>query len=178
MPTRSFTAKLLTAVAIGAVLMMVLTRRPGTGQIAGPFETVGKISPISVRVVNQGVNNGYPSLIQDKQGTLWCAWVSARQRDPLQPYNVSNYEEGDMIVLRARRKGKWSEPVILNTNFGVNFSPVLAEDAGGNIFVVWSSRREGRYRLFSRRVGQDLSMGSEIEILPAEDSADTQPPAL
>ncbi|MCP5114694.1 MAG: DUF3604 domain-containing protein, partial [bacterium] len=70
-------------------------------------------------------------------------------------------------VLRVRRQGKWSEPLILNTNFGVNFSPVLAEDAGGNIFVVWSSRREGRYRLFSRRVGQDLSMGSEIEILPA-----------
>ncbi|MCP5109959.1 MAG: hypothetical protein GY953_03905, partial [bacterium] len=160
-------AKLLTAGAIGAILLLVATRQPGTGQTSGPFETVGRITPISVRVVNQGVNNGYPSIIRDRQGNLWCAWVSARQKDPLLPYNVSNYEEGDMIVLRSRKQGKWGEPLVLNTNFGVNFSPVVAEDAGDNIVVVWSSRRDGRYRLYSRRVGQDMSMGSEMEVLPA-----------
>jgi uncharacterized protein DUF3604 len=160
-------ARLITALLVGAALLFVVARDRGTGQSPAEFETVGELEPISVRVFGQGKNNGYPSMIRDRQGNFWCVWVSARRKDPLLPYKAGEYGEGDMIVLRKRTGEKWGEPVFLNTNYGVNFRPVLAEDSSGSIFVAWSSRREGRYRLYSRRVSQDLSLGSENEILTA-----------
>ncbi len=157
-------AKWLAGAVAAAALWLAARPDAGARGSAPTFETVGKIHPVSVPVNGQGTNNGYPALLEDRSGNLWCVWISTRQR------NVNdwrNYAEGDAVILRKKTGKRWSEPVILNTNFGVNFAPSLAEDAAGNIFVVWSSRRKGRYRLYSRRVGRDLSLGSEIQVLPA-----------
>ncbi len=159
--------KLLSLALFGASAALLVSVRRAATQPTAALETVGRISPISVPVQGQGVNNGYPSLLRDHQGNLWCAWVSARQRDAFQSYRADRYEEGDMILLRARKGDSWSDPLILNTNFGVNFEPVLAEDGNGDILAVWSSRRNGEYGLYSRRIGQDLSLGSELRIVPS-----------
>ena len=166
MVARRAVLPLATAAVLAAVLYMTTVRR-GTAQAPAALETDGAIVPVSVPENTQPVNNGYPALIRDRQGSLWCAWVSARLRDPLAPRHGAPYEEGDMIVLRARRNGKWGEAVMLNANFGVNFAPALAEDGAGNIIAVWSSRREGVDGIYWRRVGQDLSLGSELRVTPA-----------
>jgi len=153
----------LTAAALMAVFCLAVLRR-GTAQAPPELTTDGAISAISVPENDQPVNNGYPSLIQDRFGNLWCAWVSARLRDP----EVKGpYQEGDMIVIRKRHGETWSEAVILNTNFGVNLAPVLAQDPGGEIIAVWSSRRGGEDGIWWRRVRQDLSLGSEGRVPPA-----------
>jgi hypothetical protein len=137
---------------------------------AGPasvLETDGALVPISLPENGNPVNNGYPALLRDRRGDLWCAFVSTRLRDP---ETRGPYEEGDQIVLRARRDGKWSEERLLNTNFGVNFAPALAQDASGGIVVVWSSRREGVDGIWWRRLpGAELRVppAGRLEALPA-----------
>jgi len=156
----------IVVVVLAAVLCLAVARRNAT-QAAESLGTDGKILPVSVLLNGQNMNNGCPQLLRDRQGSLWCAWVSARQRDPLAAQNWAKYEEGDMIVLRARRNGQWSEPVTLNTNFGVNFAPVMAEDRDGAIYAVWSSRRHGEDGVWWRRVGPDLRLGNEVRVPPA-----------
>ena len=129
--------------------------------------TAGEIRMVSKLVQRQGMNHGFPDLFRDSRGNLWCAFVSARQRDPLRPYSFANYEEGDFIVVRRKTGGEWSDELVVSDYFGVNFQPVIAESANGDIVVVWTGRRRGRFALYSRRIGRDLSLGSETEILTA-----------
>ncbi len=157
----------LATAATAVLLLAVVMDRPGPSGTPSGFHTLGPLQEISVSEVGGNPNNGYPALLRDRRGNLWCAWVASRLREPLVPHDLNGYAEGDSILLRKRAGGRWSTAVTLNTNFGVNFEPALAEDPDGNIFVVWSSRRDGRYRLYARRAGQDLTLGSETQILPA-----------
>ncbi len=163
---RSWRVLAVTA-ALSGVLIWLGLARGGSTQAPPRLVTDGEIAAVSVTESGNTVNNGYPSLVRDRQGNLWCAWISARQRDPLTRRQNVPYEEGDMVVLRARRADKWSDAVILNTNFGVNFAPVLAPDGAGNILAVWGSRRDGVDGIWWRRVGPDLSLGSELRVDPA-----------
>jgi len=151
---------------LAAVISAVVWR---TVSAEAPFalETSGKITMVSVLENGQPVNNGYPSLIRDRRGNLWCAWISARLRDPAIRRHGVPYEESDMVAIRARKDGQWGDTVLLNTNVGVNFTPALAEDSQGNIIVVWASRRDGEDGIWWRRVGPDLSLGSELRVPPA-----------
>ena len=92
---------LATTLVIGLAITSQAVRQ-ASSQAAITLETQGQIAPISVEVNGQGVNNGYPDLIEDSQGNLWCAWVSARTRDPLLPHDHSNYEESDTILVRNK----------------------------------------------------------------------------
>ncbi len=155
----------LASVAVIAVILLAF--QPTTGQAPAQIETVGEISPISLRVNGQGVNHGFPDLIRDSRGDFWCAYVSARVRDPLLPFNVGKYEEGDFIVVRRKRNGEWSDELVVSEYFGVNFNPALAEDPDGNVFVVWTGRHDNEFALYSRRIGPDLSLGSQTKVLTA-----------
>ncbi len=163
---RSRQALAVTAALFGGLIWFSLARR-GSAQAPARLVTEREIVAVSVTENGNPVNNGYPSLIRDRQGNLWCAWISARQRDPLLRQQNVPYEEGDMVVLRERRADKWSDAVILNTNFGVNFAPVLAADKDGNIIAVWGSRRGGVDGIWWRRTGPELSLGSELRVPPA-----------
>lgn len=154
----------LTMLAGALFLILIATLRHGSGQAPGSLDTVGKIQAISVPENGQGVNNGYPSIARDGEGNLWCAFMTSRLEHPDQPYNVHQYQEGDSIALRERQNGQWLDPVILNTNFGVNLEPVVAASGDGNIYVVWTSRRNGEFGLYSRRSGPDRVLGSELRI--------------
>ncbi|HTM50625.1 MAG TPA: DUF3604 domain-containing protein [Bryobacteraceae bacterium] len=154
-------------IALLGGLMYSTGLRRGSAQAPSRLSSPGELETVSVNENGNPVNNGYPSLIRDRQGNLWCAWVTARLRDPLVKTQGPPYEEGDMIALRARKKGAWGPAVILNTNFGVNFAPVLAQDPAGNIIAVWSSRRNGEDGIWWRRAGGDLTLGSELRVSPA-----------
>src|SRR6266550_7202965 len=132
----------VTVCVLGSAMWFAVARR-GSAEAPTRLVTEGALTTISVEENGNPVNNGYPNLIRDRQGNLWCAWVSARLRNPLVKQQNAPYEEGDMIVLRSRKAGKWGQAAILNTNFGVSFAPALAEDSAGNIIAVWSSRRDG-----------------------------------
>lgn len=164
---------LFAALIIAGALYLSGLRR-GEAQSPPALVTAGELTPISVAENGQSVNNGYPDLMRDHQGNLWCAWISARQRDPEVKQQNAPYEEGDMVVLRAAKQGQWGRAIILNTNFGVNFKPVLGEDSQGNIIAVWSSRREGVDGIWWRRVSPDLALGSELRV-PQAGSLEANP---
>ncbi|MCC6540200.1 MAG: hypothetical protein IT162_21810, partial [Bryobacterales bacterium] len=152
------------AMGLAAVLLTMTVMRRGDAQAPPALATVGKPEMVSVPENGNPVNNGYPSLLAAKDGTVWCAWVSARLRDPATKDQGGTYEEGDMVVVRPRRAGKWGAAVMLNTNFGVSFSPEIAEDAAGNIIAVWSSRRGMEDGIWWRRVSPDSTLGSELRV--------------
>ncbi|MEO7653409.1 MAG: DUF3604 domain-containing protein, partial [Bryobacteraceae bacterium] len=153
----------MTAAVLIALLCLITIRR-GSAQAPVSIATAGQITTISVPENGNPVNNGYPNLLRDRDGDLWCAWITARLRNP----EVKGpYEEGDMVAIRARKNGQWGRAIMLNTNFGVNFAPVLAQDAAGSIIAVWGSRREGVDGIWWRRAGHDLSLGSELRVSPA-----------
>jgi hypothetical protein len=153
--------------AVAAFVFLMAGLRKGSTAPPAAVETAGKIEAVSLPENGQPVNNGYPDLIRDRQGNLWCAWASNRLRDPLQPYNAGQYAEGDSIVVRVRKGDKWSGEAILNTNFGVNIEPVIAPDPAGGVQVVWTSRRQGEYALYTRHVSAELNLAGEQKILPA-----------
>ncbi|MEZ5367026.1 MAG: DUF3604 domain-containing protein [Bryobacterales bacterium] len=132
-----------------------------------PLRTVGKIESISLMQYGQSFNHGFPDIIRSKAGDDWVAYVSARPKETPGPHKYDDYTEGDFIVVRRRHGGEWGDELVLNDDFGVNFDPKLAEDSAGNVFVVFVSRRNNEFALYSRRVGPDLSLGSETKILTA-----------
>ncbi len=155
----------LSAIALAALLLSRI--EPSRAQQGISLSTLGEIRMVSNLVMRQGMNHGYPDLFRDSHGNLWCAFVSARQRDPLLPYSYAKYEEGDFIIVRKKTGDTWSEEIVVSDYFGVNFQPVIAESGTGDIFVVWTSRRQNRFAIYSRRIGQNLSLGSETKILTA-----------
>jgi hypothetical protein len=156
------------AAAIAVLLLAIVVLGPiSEAQPPLALETVGAPAMVSVPENGNPVNNGYPSLLRARDGALWCAWTSARQRDPGVRRQNAPYEEGDMVVLRSRQAGKWGAAITLNTNFGVNFRPALAEDPAGNIIAVWSSRRGMEDGIWWRPVSKDGSPGSELRVSPA-----------
>ncbi|MEP7365020.1 MAG: DUF3604 domain-containing protein [Acidobacteriota bacterium] len=155
------------AAVLAAALLVVTATRRGDAQLPPELATVGEPAMVSVPEAGNPVNNGYPSLLQTRNGTLWCAWISARQRDPEVKVQNAPYEEGDMVILRSRTAGKWGRAIRLNTNFGVNHMPELGEDANGNTIAVWSSRRDMEDGIWWRRVSADMLPGSELRVPPA-----------
>ena len=164
---RNRTISAAATVSLCGGLIWFAAAHRGSAQAPARLATDGTLQIVSVNENGNPVNNGYPNLIRDRKGVLWCAWVSARLRDPMVKRQNVPYEEGDMIVLRARKGAEWGAATILNSNFGVNFAPVLAEDSVGNIITVWGSRREGVDGIWWRRTGADLSLGNEMRVAPA-----------
>lgn len=148
-----------------------------SGAQEGALTTVGEIEPVSLPVYGQTFNHGYPAITEAGDGSLWVAYVTARPKLTPGPQQHEGYDEGDHIVVRRKKDGDWSEAVMLTGGWDVNFDPQIAEDASGNLFVVWVSRRGGEFALYSRRVGPDLSLGSEIKILPVGE-LETEPELL
>src|SRR5512144_1972186 len=97
---RSWRVFAVMAALFGGLIWLSAARRD-SAQAPPRLVTDGSIAVVSVAENGNPVNNGYPSLIRDRQDNLWCAWISARQRDPLTRRQNVPYEEGDMVVLRA-----------------------------------------------------------------------------
>ncbi len=169
---------------LAAVFLAAFLLSPGEAQ--GPaLTTTGELEPISLAHHGQTFNHGFPSITRDSDGAYWTAYVSARPKQTPGPQGWSDYTEGDFIVVRRRRGGRqggdqggeWSDEVVVTEGFTVNFDPQIAEDAAGNLIVAWAGRRDGEFALYSRRVGKDLSLGTEIKILPVG-KLETEPELL
>src|SRR5215469_7626383 len=85
----------ITLTLLGGITWFAVARR-GSAQAPARLATAGALEVVSVNENGNPVNNGYPNLIRDRRGDLWCAWVSARTREPLVRRQNVPYEEGDM----------------------------------------------------------------------------------
>ena len=82
-------------------------------------------TPIVERVTTAGYHDDYPSVAADGD-TTWVSW-SAWDGD------------AERIFLRARKDGRWAEPIAVTENVGDRFSTAVAASAG-QVMVVWSER--------------------------------------
>lgn len=151
---------------LAAALYLAVLRREPAASAEDPLPE-GQISAVSGLENGQSVNNGYPALLRDRQGRLWCVWLSTRLRQADFRSHQAPYQEGDMVMLRVRGSDGWSPELVLNTNYGVNFAPTLTLDSAGEVVVVWSSRRQGQDGIWWRRVRPDLSAAGELRVPPA-----------
>jgi len=164
-------ALILSAFA-AAVLFQPVTEAQGPA-----LTTIGPIQEVSEPLYGQSFNHGFPALAQGDDGDLWAAFVSARPKTTPGPQSWSDYTEGDRILVRRKQGDKWSPSVALTDDFSVNFDPAIAENADGDLIVVWASRRNDEFALYWRRVGKNLSLGTEQRILPVG-TLETEPELL
>jgi hypothetical protein len=116
----------------------IFTRRytPPAGK-----EEKGKWSEIE-RVTNApGADFGVVSAT-DSAGVVWLAW---------QAWRKDHFE----IMLSAQaEKHAWSKPRAISDSKANNWSPAIASDGAGNVYVAWDTYDRGNYDVRLRRVGK------------------------
>ncbi|MFQ6098781.1 MAG: hypothetical protein ACE5O2_13720, partial [Armatimonadota bacterium] len=108
---------------------------------------MGAREPVNVTPHRPDCYDAFPSVAMGPGGRVWLGWVSFRQRtDTICLRSLTCDSSGDQPLL--------SEVVALKQEAGVNCPPRLLVGAAG-VVVVWSGQREGRWRLFARRLDLD-----------------------
>jgi hypothetical protein len=101
-----------------------------------------------------------PDLTVTSTGHVFVAWLS--------------YDgQADSILAATRDDDGWSTPFDVTTAPGRCFSPRLAADLDGGVWLVWSAARDGQHDLFARHwcAGQ----WSDVERLTEHPGPDTGP---
>ena len=127
------------------------------------------------------VNNGYPAQALDAKGRHWLVWTSTRLKDWTRVGRTEDYVRGDKILARYREGDRWSEPVVLSTEHGINWEPAVAAAPDGRFWIFWSARRNGNYDILIRTIdpgpNNEPALGPELRL--TEDPAiDARPFAV
>jgi hypothetical protein len=79
----------------------------------------------------------------DSAGTVWLAW---------QAWRDNNFD----ILLMAHADGHpWRKPRTVSDSKANDWSPAIACDGSGNVYVAWDTYDKGNYDVRLRRVGKD-----------------------
>jgi hypothetical protein len=79
----------------------------------------------------------------DSTGTVWLAW---------QAWRKDNFE----ILLAALADGHpWKEPRVVSDSKADDWSPAIAADSKGNVYVAWDTYDKGNYDVRLRVVGKE-----------------------
>ncbi len=105
-------------------------------------------------------DNDYPSLVVARDGSLWVAW--------------SGFREGADLVyaeqIPAEGGAPDREPHAVSRQGGDVYRTAIAEDAEGNVWVVWSERVDDNWDLFARSFdGQSWSSIERLSRAPQPD---------
>lgn len=114
-------------------------------------------------VVTAKTEDDFPAACYGPDGTLWVAYISytlkeeSRRIEPPQlkeqPKDFKAYSTpdfGDQLWVKYYKDGKWSEPIAIT---GPNQDLVrcaIAVEGDGDVWVVYSANRKGRYDLYAR----------------------------
>ena len=96
----------------------------------------------------------------DSTGTVWLAW---------QAWRKDNFD----ILLAALADGHpWKEPRVVSDSKANDWSPAIAADSKGNVYVAWDTYDKGNYDVrlrVSRQGGEDVDRSRHREVRgPAE----------
>ena len=107
-------------------------------------------TPVIERVTTDEYHDDYPSIAVDGD-TVWVAWLA--------------YKDGaERVFLRARKAGRWLEPVAVAPEPADRFGTAVAA-AGGEVMVVWSEREGDSWRL-KYRVYDGSRLGAAGTLTP------------
>ena len=108
---------------------------------AGALE--GKWSKI-VRVTNAAGSDFGAVATIDAAGQVWAAW---------QGFRDGNYE---ILLAHGNPDGSWSEPQVISTSKANDWSPAIAADSQGRVYVAWDAYDRGNYDVQLCTVGEKL----------------------
>lgn len=97
----------------------------------------------TVRVTNARGSDYHVVATTDSTGTVWLAW---------QAWRGNNFD----ILLSAQAQGHaWKEPRTISTSKANDWSPAIAADGKGNVFVTWDTYDKGNYDVMLCQVGNE-----------------------
>ena len=88
----------------------------------------------------EGTNYGV-QIVSDSAGQMWATW---------QAWRDGNY---DILLAHANAEGKWSEPKNISDSRANDWSPAIAADSQGRVYVVWDTYDRGNYDVKLYRSG-------------------------
>jgi hypothetical protein len=109
---------------------------PGKGGGEGTWSEI-------VRVTRTPGTDFHVVAATDATGTVWLAWQAWRE---------GNYD----ILVSAQQEGHaWSTPRRISESRANDWSPAIAADGKGNVYVAWDTYEKGNYDVRLRAVGKD-----------------------
>ncbi len=93
--------------------------------------------------------DGYPSVMQAFDGSIWVFWTSSREPTPLPP-DPTYVPTADIYYKRSSDGGQtWSADTLLVTDYKNNYRddlyPACMQAANGSIWVAWSKEAQNIY---------------------------------
>jgi len=83
-------------------------------------------------------DDDYTSLLKDKNGTIWAAWIGYREG------------EGDDIFVRQRINQTWGSKEKINDKIGDFHRLVIAQDERGGVWLVWAAFENNNWDLYGK----------------------------
>jgi hypothetical protein len=101
-----------------------------------------------VRLTHNPGSDIFVAATTDSQGLVWLAW-QGWQRD--------NF---DIMLAALADNHPWSKPRILSSRQASNWSPALAADKLGNVYVAWDTYDKGNYDVMLAAVGKETTIST------------------
>lgn len=112
-----------------------------------------------------GPNQQSPAIAMDVNGNAMIVWTDNR--------GGKNSYDCDIYARSISSDGNrlWAADVLVNSDNGTagQYSPVVAVDVSGNIFVVWVDSRNGNYDIYAQRLSADGTRLWGIDMLVNSD---------
>ncbi len=120
----------------------------------------------------------FPAACYGPDGTLWVAYISYKLRDESrrieapqlkeQPADFKSFykpEFSDQLFVKYYKDGKWSEPIAVTGANEDLARCAIAVEANGNVRIVYSAQRNGRFDLYGRIFqGIEPTLGQEVRL--------------
>lgn len=109
---------------------------PGDGGAEGTWSKIDRLTKSPGADINV-------ALATDSRGRVWAAW---------QGWRDGNYE---VLLASADDQGEWSKPRKLSTSKANDWSPAIAADGQGKVYIAWDTYDRGNYDVLLAEAGSD-----------------------
>jgi hypothetical protein len=136
---------------------------------------VVRLVSTAMPIATGNTEDDFPAACYGPDGTLWVAWVAYHVLEDSRRIEARNFREQpkdfkayytpefrDQIFAKSYRDGKWSEPIPVTGAREDIVRCAIASDAAGNVAVIYSTKRDGRYDLFARAVSPKVRQETKI----------------
>ena len=145
-------------------------------------EAVARRLTASQPLVIEKTEDDFPAAAYGPDGTRWVAYISYTVKEdrrrieaPMlkeQPENFKSYYTpgyDEQLFVKYLRKGQWSKPIAVTPPEQDLARCAIGVDGGGQVWVVYSAHRDGKFNLYEREVARPAEDGNiEVANRPEE----------
>jgi hypothetical protein len=139
-------------------------------------EAVVRRLTTSTPLVVEKTEDDFPAAAYGRDGARWVAYISYTVKEdrrrieaPMlkaQPDNFKAYCTpgfGEQLFVQYLKKGKWSKPIAVTQPEQDLARCAIGVDGGGQVWVVYSAHRNGKFNLYGREIARPSELG-EIDV--------------